>query len=430
MAATTDTVDDPTTEEHFLDHIVESAHTVQTSEDIVTPSGIKLLAKGARVDAGTRERLLAHKLAKPLEQCLEIAEAIGGDKLKPIAQQLIDEQPLLRTLHGKASSVADLLGRLPLTSQLRSLLTLYAELPSDKLGHCVGVALFATGLAREVLADDDASLRTLLTAGLLHDVGELYVDPAFLKSSSTLQTSHWKHIVAHPVIGHRVLRDMDGAGRVVADAVLSHHERRDGFGYPRRLAGDALSTRGEVLAAAEWLGGMMRRGHSPLTRASAAARLMPGGFRDSIVRAILPAASAAQVQSAQQSGDVLARLTRATGTMSNFRRSLPWIQGLIDAGSGASAVLATNHGRMERIERSLARSGLSGDDAAALFARLDAVGDPALLAELDAVLREIGWRLRELERDTLLRAGSLAPADQAIVRELVARLKATPSDDA
>jgi len=428
VAATADTVDDSTTEEHFLGHVVESAHAVQTTEDIVTPSGIKLLAKGARVDAGTRERLLAHKLAKPLEQCLEISDAITGDMLKPLAQQLLDEQPLLQTLHGKTSSIVELLGRLPLTSQLRSLLTLYAELPSDKLAHCVGVALFATGLAKEVLADDDASMRMLLTAGLFHDVGELYVDPGFLKARSPLEPAHWKHIVAHPVIGHRVLRAMDGAGQVVADAVLCHHERRDGFGYPRHLAHDALSTRGEVLAAAEWLGGMMRRGRSPLTTASAAARLMPGGFRESIVRAIMPAAAAAtKSQSTRQSGDVLARLVRATNTVANFRSSLPWIEGLIAAGSGASAVLAANHGRMERIERSLARSGLSGEDPVALFAQLNEIDDPALLAELETVVTEIGWRLRELERDTVLRAGSLAPADQAIVRELVERLKAPPS---
>jgi hypothetical protein len=173
---------------------------------------------------------------------------------------------------------------------------------------------------------------------------------------------------------------------------------------------------------------MMRRGRSPLTTASAAARLMPGGFRESIVRAIMPAAAAAtKSQSTRQSGDVLARLVRATNTVANFRSSLPWIEGLIAAGSGASAVLAANHGRMERIERSLARSGLSGEDPVALFAQLNEIDDPALLAELETVVTEIGWRLRELERDTVLRAGSLAPTDQAIVRELVERLKAPPS---
>lgn len=429
MVAAVDPALDPQTDEHFLGHVVESAHAVQTTEDIVTPSGIKLLAKGARVNAATRERLLAHKLAKPLEQCLEIADAISGEALGSLARQLLDEQPLLQTLHRKNSTIVDLLSHLPLTSQLRSLLTLYAELPSDKLAHCVGVALFATGLAKEVLDDDDASLRTLLTIGLFHDVGELYVDPTLLKSGAPLEPAQWRQIVAHPVIGHRVLREMDGAGPIVAEAVLNHHERRDGFGYPRRLAQDALPKRSEVVAAAEWLGGMMRKGRSALTSASASARLMPGGFRDVIVRAVMPDAAASQVRAEQQAGDLLARLIRTTGTVRNFHGLLPWIQGLIDDGRGASAVLEVSRSRMERIERSVARAGLSGEDAMALFARFNEIDDPALLAELDTVVTEIEWRLMEVERDTLLRAEVLAAPEQAIVKELVARLNADPAGD-
>lgn len=412
-------------EEHFVDRVVASAHAVQTTEDIRTPSGIKLLAKGAKVTAEVRERLLAHKLAKPLEQTVEVADAVAGETLSRVAQELFDRQPLLGRLHGRASTIGATLGRLPLTGQLRSLLTLYTELSPDRLAHCVGVALFATGIAGEVLTYDESNVRAFLTAGLFHDIGELYVDPAVLKSDAPLEPAHWKHIVSHPVIGHRVLHDMDGAGRVVADAILHHHERRDGFGYPKRLLGDALQVRGEVLAAAEWLVGMMRHGRSPLTSASAAARLMPGGFRDSIIRAVTSAGPANSSQGADtaRSSKLLERLTRVTGTVRNFRESRPWIQRLIESRSGASAVVAANHGRMELIECSLARSGLLVDDAAQLFERLAPVDDPDLLAELEAVVKEVGWRLRELERDTLLRATTLAPADQGIVRELVTRLK-------
>ena len=68
-------------------------------------------------------------------------------------------------------------------------------------------------------------LGTLLTAGLFHDVGELYVDPAYLDAGTRLDPLRWKHIVAHPVSGYRVLRDMEGAGRRVADAVFQHHDQ-------------------------------------------------------------------------------------------------------------------------------------------------------------------------------------------------------------
>ena len=417
------------TDQHFLGHVVESAHDVQASEDIVAANGMKLLAKGAKVDEGTRERLLAHKLSKPLEQCLEVSDAITGEMLKPLAEKLFDEQPLLHALHGngRAASAVQALARISLTSQLRSLLTLYAELPSDKLEHCVAVALLATGLSKRASPDHDQTQeRVLLTAGLFHDVGELYLDPEVLKPGGSLETAHWKHIVVHPIIGHRVLCDMAGAGKLVADAVLHHHERHDGFGYPRGLAKDAIPLRGELLGAAEWLAGLLRNGRSTITSAAAAAKLMPGGFRSSILRAIAPAPSGEgsnRETPGDPTGDVLARLIRVSETVERFQKSLPWIQSLIDARSSASALIESNHSRMERIERSLASSGLTGAEPLVVFERLNALGDPSVLAELEAIVREIGWRLRELERDTLLRASALPPDQEHIVRMMVNRLK-------
>jgi hypothetical protein len=406
---------------------------VEASEDIVTANGMKLLAKGAKVDEGTRERLLAHKLAKPLEQCLQVSDAVRCETLLPVAERLLDEQPLLRTMYGssKSPAIVSALERLSLTTQLRTLLTLYLALPSVQPDHPVAVTLLACGLARKVFPDPASQERTLLMAGLFHDVGELYVDPAYLNVRTRLDPNQWKHIVAHPVIGHRVLSDMDGAGRMVADAVLQHHERRDGFGYPHGLAGDALPARGEVLAAAEWLAGLMRSGGSPLTSASAAIRLMPGGFREVIVRAIAPRAAieAARGGTAPaETAGVLAGLVRVSDTLGRFRSARTWIEGLIDEGSGASALLATNHERMERIERSFVSSGLSGEEPLVVFDRLNALGDAELLVELGAIVREISWRLRELERDTLLRANALAPADEQIVKAMIDRLKRPQSD--
>lgn len=433
VVASNSAVPEAQTDEHFLGHVVESAHDVRAGEDIVTANGMKLLAKGAKVDEGTRERLLAHKLAKPLEQCLVVSDAVDAEMLAPAAERLFDEQPLLRMLHGNSKSrpVVASLARLPLTTQLRSLLSLYLELPSGKLEHPVAVALLASGLARKVLPEERNQERTLLIAGLFHDIGELYVNPAYLDGGARLEPSQWKHIVAHPVIGHRVLRDIEGAGRMVADAVLQHHERRDGFGYPQRLAGDALPVRGEVLAAAEWLAGLMRSGGSPVTPANAATRLMPGGFRDSIVRAIAPVvageASDGGTEPAE-TGQVLAGLARVSETMRRFHQARAWIEGLIDAGSGASALLASNQVRMERIERSFVSSGLSGEEPLVLFEQLNALGDAKLFGELSAIVREIAWRLRELERDTLLRASALLPADEQVVQAMVARLKHPESD--
>jgi hypothetical protein len=54
---------------HYLDHVVKLSETsdIEASEDIVSGTGMKLLAKGAKIDARARERLLEFRLTKPLE---------------------------------------------------------------------------------------------------------------------------------------------------------------------------------------------------------------------------------------------------------------------------------------------------------------------------------------------------------------------------
>lgn len=78
---------------------------------------------------------------------------------------------------------------------------------------------------------------------------------------------------------------------------------------------------------------------------------------------------------------------------------------------------------MELIERSFVGTGLAGDEPLLLFERLNSFGDAELLGELGAIARELGWRLRELERDTLLRASSLPADDARLVQKMIARLK-------
>ena len=63
---------------HYLEHVIATGLTreVEVSEDIYAHNGMKLLAKGARVNGDTRDRLLEHKLLKPLEDCLEITGGV------------------------------------------------------------------------------------------------------------------------------------------------------------------------------------------------------------------------------------------------------------------------------------------------------------------------------------------------------------------
>jgi hypothetical protein len=90
-----------------------------------------------------------------------------------------------------------------------------------------------------------------------------------------------------------VLRGMEGAGAAVADPVLLHHERLDGFGYPRGVTGEDFSTAGQLLAIAEWLMALLDSDYAPLTRAKLAPQLMPGEFSEPLLALVSDAAQAA-----------------------------------------------------------------------------------------------------------------------------------------
>jgi HD-GYP domain-containing protein (c-di-GMP phosphodiesterase class II) len=419
---------------HYLDHVihVSESRPVQASEDIVSQNGIKLLARGAQINDRVRERLLMHKLQKPLEDCIQVTEGVMPESFGPIGEALFEQHPLLKTLcaHDLYPSAPTTLATLKLSNPVQSLLTVYAEYQSDRLKHTAGVAMLALALARRLLPGESERHRMLALAGLLHDVGELYIDPAYMRPGTPLGPPEWRHVAFHPVVGERVLRNMPGAGKDIAQAVLHHHERLDGFGYPRGVQGKALPLNGQILAAAEWLMALIENSMTPMTRASVATRLIPGEFSRELTEAVAAAAqggpqpAAAVVAEPMPLESAIPRVIGIVETLARFQQSRPWIEQRIAAARpGLRAVLQAGLQRLLRIQTAFSSTGLDTHDPDALVAGLAEQRDAALQVELMTVVGELEWRLRELERESLLRAGLLPAADAAVMQELIGRLK-------
>lgn len=418
---------------HYLDHVVATSarHDVEVTEDIVTGSGIKLLAKGARIDPAMRERLLEHKLNKPLEDCVQVVGGVVPARFGPVAEDLLAQHPLVAALCGVrdgAQPVPLSLTRLKLSMPVQSLLTVYGEYQGDRLQHSVGVAMLAMALGRRLVPGDVERHRMLALAGLVHDVGELYIDPRHLQRGVRLTPEAWRHIASHPVVGDRVLRGMDGAGPAVAQAVLLHHERLDGFGYPRGMSGADVRLDGQILGAAEWLMALVESGLTPLARARVATRIVNGEFSDELLRTIADAAvqseeMLAALTSASPLADVAPRVARIAATMARFSHERAWIQQRIDEARGEfRRTLVSSVARMTRLQTAFSSTGLDADDPAQLLRQLAAQQDPMLHIEVVTIVGEIEWRLRALERDSLLRTGLLGAAENTLMRELVDRL--------
>jgi putative nucleotidyltransferase with HDIG domain len=111
--------------------------------------------------------------------------------------------------------------------------------------HSATVALYARELAKEIGAGQDEQ-DTLHTAGLLHDIGK-FTWPDRVLGADVVGAEDQAIVRRHPQDGAELVGALDGYGPV-ADAILYHHERVDGGGYPAGLIGKEIPLSSRVLA--------------------------------------------------------------------------------------------------------------------------------------------------------------------------------------
>jgi HD-GYP domain-containing protein (c-di-GMP phosphodiesterase class II) len=118
----------------------------------------------------------------------------------------------------------------------------------ESLGHNQRVAQLCVHIGRQ-LAMTTTELRVLARAGLLHDIGKLGIPDEVLGKHAPLDEAEWSLMRSHPKIGLSIL----GPGRSRREllAVLYHHERLDGSGYPYGLKGDSIPIEARVVAVAD-----------------------------------------------------------------------------------------------------------------------------------------------------------------------------------
>ena len=104
--------------------------------------------------------------------------------------------------------------------------------------HCAAVARYSREIAIAAgLSEDEQDL--VHTAGLLHDIGKFIFPDSILKGDTKLDRRGLADRQDAPVPGRPDRRAVDGYGPV-SEIICAHHERIDGKGYPRGLAGEEI----------------------------------------------------------------------------------------------------------------------------------------------------------------------------------------------
>ena len=247
------------------------------SQDIVDIDGFKLWAKGRHVSSELQQRLLDRKLQKPLEVCLVPENGVDRDTVLRDLLAFFEEDAILPVaLKPWAAALVEQVEKIDLHPVAQLLLTTALATRPDSYFHAISAMALAGAMCMD--RGNQADVISAMLAGLLHDVGEIYIQPQYLADGDTLDYVGHKHLVVHPRVAQLLLRSTTEYSDAVCRAIGEHHERMNGSGYPARLLHNQISSLGRLLAVVEVSVGILRRPVTSLTRATFALRIVPGEF--------------------------------------------------------------------------------------------------------------------------------------------------------
>ena len=116
-------------------------------------------------------------------------------------------------------------------------------------GHQSRVADLARAIAAEMKLPEDR-IDGIRLAGRVHDVGKISIPVEILTKPRPLKNTEYSLVKTHPEIGYEILKDIDFADPI-AQMVYQHHERMNGSGYPRGIAGESILIEARILAVAD-----------------------------------------------------------------------------------------------------------------------------------------------------------------------------------
>lgn len=386
---------------HYLTAVVAMGDrkAVTAEEPIFAAQGIKLVDKGAAIDSRLREHLLRHKLTKPIDQSLSVADGVSGTHLAAQAAQLFETCGWLRRLFpfpADRERAGAALARLELPAPMAFKLTVAREQRPRLLDHLLVVALICHYVSRHLdLAEREAA--DLLYAALLHDLGELHTDPALLEAGRRLSRDEMRYVYAHPIAGYLIAKAVAADHPEAATAVLEHQERIDGSGYPYGLRAATTSRLGRIIGVVDVCASILARfGNSG--RLSALMRLNYRKYDRELID-LLQKGFGSQYDEVDDADDIvvvpeLKAVAKLIHHWSSFRTSFT-------GGSGTPPPLDFLFERMVNINVMLLQFGFDPNSLQLLRAAI--TEDARLAGELAAPLNEVRWQFGDLEREIMRR---------------------------
>lgn len=410
MAATT-----PIAPDAYATHLAEvnKTNSVIATEDILNSNGMLLVKKGCAIKSETALRMLNHKLLKPLETSISVADCITGQHLYDDIYNMIARRPDCRAIHTVLKLESTLLTQVQrysthdLLVQKMTVLSLRLQREYEKALFC---AWFALALARNMRLKP-SEIEAAFIAGLAHDTGMLHINPELVDKAGELTAEEWRAVQSHALVSDVFLSHIKKLPEATRRAVREHHERCDGSGYPYGLVESQLSTVGQIVAMADDLHAIQRKG-PPYGRGRAAlGEILPILQLNSTVHTYrIYAATIDIFRLAQIAGPTPVADSElgqvATQVIQQYKRLSRWFTAVeplikhLDPDDPRHPVRTASL-MLERIAISVNGSGLFSESLVRWFEHIrdhQLTTAAAEITEAALMYREIQWQMRQLGR--------------------------------
>jgi HD-GYP domain-containing protein (c-di-GMP phosphodiesterase class II) len=193
------------------------------------------------------------KLNSPIDEYIDVKDVYSSSELILDIHAFIESSNQIKSAITQVGSTTELT-HLFSTYQINGTVALHLAiakwLNTEIYKHALLIVTLSYIFAR-IETEDKNELITIVYAALFHDLGLLHIDPTMFVKERKLTDEEYRYLHVHVVLSQLIVEHSNIYSEEILLAVLDHHERLDGTGYPAGKKAEEITFSGQVLAVAE-----------------------------------------------------------------------------------------------------------------------------------------------------------------------------------
>jgi HD-GYP domain-containing protein (c-di-GMP phosphodiesterase class II) len=239
--------------EKYLSHLrarLKGKVDLVATEDILASKEGVVARTGDIINKEHYRNLSRLNLNKPLENSLKVAKLLNRHDIYKSIYLIVDEDPSFSQIDqcfGKGSVLEECCATLKPYPYLLEIITIF-EVEAESLYKQSLLSAYLAYITGIINKYSQKKIEAAFLAGLFHDIGLLFMPKSCLDKQRQLSADEWQSMQRHPIVAFKLLQEIEGFPITARKAVLEHHERPDGSGYPLVKKDHDISELGSLIS--------------------------------------------------------------------------------------------------------------------------------------------------------------------------------------